>query len=206
MKRIVPWIIIILFTVCTGACGSTMGIKKLPLTEKPSVGLSSTGIVMPLGHWALVKRDNRICAVRFLEYGWDKEKPNAKGYAIYEYYYDGEGKGEFLSNKAKHDTGKATTNFFCIFGRLCFDTGNLDLACGKIHIKWHGANSLTFRDGSKEENSNETIKAGVQIAPTKWTDIKEVNVNDTRLKWYKYLDEKLKTVKNYLWVPIEELW
>jgi hypothetical protein len=42
---------------------------------------------------------------------------------------------------------------------------------------------------------------GIELAPTPWTDIKELNIKDPRIKWYKY-DEKRERV----FIPIDKLW
>jgi len=42
---------------------------------------------------------------------------------------------------------------------------------------------------------------GFELAPTPWTDIKDVNIKDPRIKWYKY-DEK----RERFFIPIDKLW
>ncbi|GAB6269155.1 MAG: hypothetical protein STSR0002_18970 [Smithella sp.] len=42
---------------------------------------------------------------------------------------------------------------------------------------------------------------GFELAPTPWTDIKDVNIKDPRIKWYKY-DEK----RERFFIPIDNLW
>jgi hypothetical protein len=60
------------------------------------------------------------------------------------------------------------------------------LCCGVIYFF-----SLSQKDGDY----------GIELAPTKWTDISQVNVFDPRLKWYRY-DEKRKDT----FIPIDQLW
>ncbi|HOM88750.1 MAG TPA: hypothetical protein PLR54_10495 [Spirochaetota bacterium] len=223
MKKAILTLLIILFLFMSAFLnGDQMKIQKLPLKESPIIRIFNTGIEIPLGYFALVKRNNKICAIRFLETG--KHPKKDKNYAIYEYYFQCDGRGDFLNNTSKHGTGKATYKSFCIIGRLCFNTGNMNLACGEINIKWTGGRYLEYGDGlNRNEKISDVIKAGVQIAPTKWTDIKAVNVLEKGLKWYKYgtLPEypeyqRFKVVKNIDWppgvkiefyeIPAEDLW
>ncbi|HOM11219.1 MAG TPA: hypothetical protein PLV81_13840 [Spirochaetota bacterium] len=201
--------------------GDQMNIQKPPLNEKPIIKIFDTEIEMPFGYYALVKKDNKLCAVRFLETGQHHKKD--KRYAIYEYYYQGDGTGDFLIKTAKHGMGKATYNSFCIIGRLCFNTGNMNMACGEINIKWYGGRGISYGDGlNRNEKISDVIKAGVQIAPTKWTDIKDVNITEKGLKWYKYGTlpdypeyQRFKVIENiscppwkrfHYEIPAEELW
>jgi hypothetical protein len=198
IKLLIAFFILLFIHSCIN--GEDMKVNKLPLNEKSIVEIYDTAIIIPLGYFAIVKKDTKICAVKFLETGRHPKK--SKRYAIYEYYYQEDIKRNFLTKSKKHGTGKATYDSFCIIGRLCFNNGNLEIECGEIHIKWYGGNSFSFGDGLKnDETEEEEIKAGVQIAPTKWTDINDVNIFDERLKWYKY-DTKRENKK----IPVEELW
>lgn len=42
---------------------------------------------------------------------------------------------------------------------------------------------------------------GIELAPTKWTDISQVDVFDPRLIWYRY-DENRKDLN----IPVDKLW
>jgi len=73
--------------------------------------------------------------------------------------------------------------------------------CGDIQLAWYGLTTLTFATARASETEEETIKRGIKISPTKWTDIKEVNVLDKRLTWYAYDSKRERRV-----VPVDSLY
>jgi len=191
----------------TGGCAtdSDLVVKRLADEKMPEVLIGATGIVMPLGYFALIRDGDRYCAVKFLEAGAESAPVDAvpnHQYALYEWHYhSGDGSVDFSGSTAKHGTGKATWDFTRVFGRFSFQTGNVGVDCGEIHRAWYGGTALSFAEARADESVEETIKHGVKIAPTKWTDIKNVDVLDNRLTWYVY-DSKRKNRS----VPIDSLY
>jgi hypothetical protein len=198
---------IAVFASATGGCATASDpvVKRLADEKTPEVLIGATGVVMPLGYFALVKDGDRYCAVKFLETGAERAPVDAvpnHQYAIYEWHYQsGNGTADFSRPAAKHGTGKATWEFTRVFGRLSFQTGNVGVDCGDIHRAWHGGTALSFAEARADESAEETIKHGVKIAPTKGTDIKDVDVLDKRLTWYMY-DSKRRNRS----VPIDSLY
>jgi len=81
-------------------------------------------------------------------------------------------------------------------GRFAFSFGKKDIVFGPIELLWFGEGNIHFFSSRQEEGDY-----GVEMAPTKWTDISQVNVFDKRLTWYRY-DPK----RNNIEIPIDELW
>lgn len=187
----------------TGGCAANndLLVRRLADERSPIVSIWPTGVSPPLGYFALVRRDNAYCAVKFQETARSKEPEALYRYAVFEWHYQGDGSGDFSRSTAQHGEGKATWKYVPFIGRLSFQTGNVGVDCGDIHIAWGGATTLSFREARKDESEEETIKRGVKIAPTKWTDIKDVNVFDKRLSWYGY-DAKRKDQS----VPVDSLY
>ncbi len=199
MAKKISWLILLITIWCAScAAGNGMVTKK---TEEPYVYITNSAVSPPLGFFGLVQHDNSYCAVKFMETGRDEKKQYR--YALYDWHYQGDGSGDFSRSTAKHGTGKATYHYAEISsrGRLAFQTGNMDIVCAEMHILWIGDTTLTFQNAKKDEKEQEIIKAGVKIAPTKWTNISEINVFDKRLKWYHY-DAKRQTIK----IHVNQLW
>ncbi len=183
--------IIVSMVLIAGAQGCAVSgdliVKRLPSDQSPKVLIGDTAIGPPLGYFALVKDGDRYCAVKFLETG-DSKAPEGKypnyRYSLYEWYYQGDGSGDFVRQTAKYGQDKATWKFVPFIGRFSFQTGNTGVDCGDIQLAWYGSTTLTFATARASETWEETLKRGIKVAPTKWTDIKEVNVFDKRLTWY----------------------
>ena len=83
-----------------------------------------------------------------------------------------------------------------IFGRLFpipFGHRNFYIKCGVVKILWSYSRTVYF--------SESPSRGGVELAPTKCTDILQVNAFDPRLKWYRY-DGNRKD----MYIPVDQLW
>jgi len=81
-------------------------------------------------------------------------------------------------------------------GRLSFSFGNTDIECGSFKLFWSEKGWVYFFNSSQKQGDY-----GIELAPTRWTDISQVNVFDPRLKWFKY-DESRETMI----ISVDELW
>ena len=168
------------------AANNDLIVRRLADETTPKFLIWPTGIGPPLGYFALIKQDSAYCAVKFQETAWSKEEAVLYRYAVFEWHYQGDGSGDFSRPTAQQGVGKATWKYIPFIGRLSFQTGNVGVDCGNIHLSWGGGTGLSFREARKDQTTEEAIKRGIKIAPTKWTDIKEVNVFDKRLAWCGY--------------------
>lgn len=168
------------------------------------VHISEIGIIMPLGKILLVRKGSEYCAIKFTKV-WSENTSEvgsifvASGsdeYAIYESSYQGDKSGDFSKSNVQFKKDKLSFPKPRGIGRLAFSFGNKEIKCGSIKLEWFGKGSVYFyREGQKQGDY------GIELAPTKWTDITQVNVFDQRLKWYRY-DEKRLRVN----IPIDKLW
>jgi hypothetical protein len=169
--------------------------KKVPIDEK--VQIAGNCIIMPMGRIVLVRKGCQYCAVKFVE-AW-KGKTEYDFFANYESYYQGDGTGDFSSKNVQFIKEQLAWRRRVGLGKMfSFPAGpeNLEIKCGPIKLFWSSRGSVYFRGHAEKEG-----EYGIELAPTKWTDISEVNVFDSRLKWYRY-DEKRKDT----YIPIEQLW
>jgi len=158
------------------------------------VHIGPNGVVVPLERILLVRRESEFCAVKFTKF-WTGKTEGDK-YATYESYYQADKTGNFLNKNVKFKKSKLSFPKPRGIGRLAFSFGDKDIQCGPIKLWWGGGGSVHFFSTSQAQGDY-----GIELAPTKWTDISQVNVFDQRLKWYKY-DENRKRVN----IPVDQLW
>jgi hypothetical protein len=118
-------------------------------------------------------------------------------FANYESYYQGDGSGDFSKNNVqfKKDTLTHPKPKWSIFGHLIFN-GNREIVCGPIKLFWSGRGAVYHFRLQQPQGDH-----GIELAPTPWSNVSEVNVFDPRITWYRY-DEKRKRVN----IPIDQLW
>lgn len=172
--------------------------------QSNEVHIAEVGIVMPLGKILLVRTSSEYCAVKFTKF-WSENTSEvstlfvAAGsdeYAIYESYYQGDKTGDFSKKNIQFKKEKLSFPKPRGIGRLAFSFGNKEVKCGFIKLLWSGKGSVHFYKEGQDQGDY-----GIELAPTKWTNISEVNVFDPRLKWYRY-DEYRKREN----IPIDKLW
>ncbi len=160
------------------------------------VHIGPNGIVMPLGRLALVRKGTEYGAVKFNEFWLGKTEDDQ--YANYISYYQGDGSGDFSKGTVKVMREQLVTRRYWGLGDLRFPVGHqkMDVECGPIKMFWVGGGSLHFFAWGQRQGDY-----GVELAPTKWTDISQVNVFDPRVKWYRYNEKRARSN-----IPIGQLW
>ena len=195
MKKVV--IFFCCFMVCILIRGrevmaSYHGDFELPGPNDVHIG--PNGVVMPLWKILLVRRDSEFCALKFTKF-WTGKTEEDK-YATYESHYLSHKTGNFLNKNVKFKINKLSFPKPRGIGRFAFSFGKKNIQCGSIKLWWGGGGSVYFFPTSQTQGDY-----GIELAPTKWTDISQVNVFDSRLKWYKY-DENRKRIN----IPVDQLW
>ena len=152
-----------------------------------SVGID--GISMPLGRMLLARKGSEYCVVKFTN-TWLGETEQDH-YSSYEFFYQGDGSGDFTRSNVL--SGAAELYFPRVRPILYIMGGyqkgrNSTFKCGSIEIDWLFIAYVRF-------------PRKCELAPTSWTSIKEVNVNDPRVRWYKKND-----VRKIITLPIDQLW
>jgi len=142
----------------------------------------------PLGNFLLIRKDASVCAIRFTEYhrGHDAKAPTvfSSGEESFDATYDCFCQGERGGGLGNSTTGKVTKRASWGIGRFAFQSGETNVKCGSFKLPWMYPTRVSFHiEGTKLGDH------GIELAPTRWTEIKEVNANDARLRWFRY-DEK----------------
>lgn len=160
---------------------------------KDSIGIASTCIVMPVGRVLLISRDNFLGAIKFLH---NEERPDGT-YSKYEFFEYR--KGEFSKERGGEVSLKRPSDGKGIYFHQSPDDllgpplklGEFELSAsaGSDHATvyfWRAPNKPDLR---------------VRMAPTIWKDISEVNISDSRIKWFVHDDKETWKV-----IPIEKVW
>lgn len=202
---LVSIIIIFIMQLITGySMADERGNEFVP-PEVNDVHISPIGIIMrPLGKIILMRKDSEYCAIKFTKSWLENTSEGflmfvASGsdkYAIYESHYQGDKTGDFSKNNLQIVNEKLAFTKPRGIGRLSFSFGNQEIKCGAVKLWWGGGGSVHFFSRGQREGDY-----GIELAPTKWTEISQVNVFDPRLKWYRY-DPKRPRVD----IPIDKLW
>ena len=166
------------------------------LLESNEVRIAPTAVIMPLQRFVLVRKDSDYCAIKFTRF-WTG-RTNDDLYAQYESYYQGDKSGDFSRGNVqiRKDELYYPKPTWSLFGHPVFSGGNKEIRCGPISLWWTGRGVVCFYKNPKSQGDY-----GIELAPTKWTVISEVNVFDLRVKWYRY-DVKRKSEN----IPIDQLW
>jgi hypothetical protein len=151
---------------------------KLPKAN--DVQIAPNAIGMPVRRILLIRNNNDYCAVKFTHNRTGKTDYDQ--HAEYESYYQGDKTGNLHNKNVKYRKEEVyyTKPSLSIFGHPIRIAAKRDIRCGPIKLWWSAGPYLTFvYYNGHDQNQREH---GVGLAPTKWTDISQANVFDSRLK------------------------
>lgn len=160
------------------------------------VHIAPNGISVPLGRILLVRKGMEYGALIITE-AWIENREEDK-YARYESYYQGDKTGDFSNKNVQVRKGKLSRPKGIWVGGGHWFSFRLrpEIRCGRIKLLWFYKTFVCFFGYGQAQGDY-----GIELAPTKWTDISEVNVFDPRLKWYRYDEERPRTR-----ILIDQLW
>lgn len=159
------------------------------LPNDNDVYIAEMGVIMPLGRILLIKKGDDYCALKFTKFWIENTSEvgtffvssGSDKFGTYEAYFQADKTGNFGKNNVQVKKDKLSFPKPRGLGRLAFSFGNKEVSCGTIELEWFGKSGVYFYGEGQKENDY-----GIEFAPTKWADISEVNVFDTRLTWYRY--------------------
>jgi len=158
----------------------------------------------PLQRFLLIKKGNDLCAIRFTQYrrSYDVEPPTnfnsgeESFYGEYDWHYGLANKGGLNADGASKGHRKVAQTRTLGIGRLILWGGVDWVRCGSFVLLWRYPTRASFSSKSTEGPCDREI----EMAPTRWSDIRQVNPADAGLKWFR-CDEKRKPIS----IPVDEL-
>lgn len=154
------------------------------------VVVSGNGVRMPLRRILLVRKDERTGAVRFVGDGFWIARRFL--HADYEEYVRKDETGGF----AGANVVRRKRTAYALFVASPVVLGNFAVECGPAKLFWTGGRTVHFVKGNGDEGD-----AGVELAPTPWTDISQVDLSDPRIRWYRYQPGRRRVR-----LPVDALW
>lgn len=195
MRKSILYLVLVVLTIKVKIAASNQG-EEISHTVLNDIKIRPNAVIMPLERILLVRKDSEYCAVKFIKF-WTGKTDKDK-YAKYECYYQDDKKRDFSNKNIKFKEKELyfPKASFSLFGHPMFFGAKDEIQCGSFELWWSYKGAVYFFDRYQSQGDY-----GIELAPTKWTDISEVNVLDSRLKWYKY-NEKRKD-KN---ISVDRLW
>jgi hypothetical protein len=165
-----------------------------------NVMIAPNAIGMPASRILLIRRGSEYCAVKFHPTGRTEYEMSME----YESYYQGDRTGDFNNKNVKYlkeevYVSKPKFTFLTYIIGHAIRSGSPNIHCGSIELAW--SEGLSYFSTYFYRHDQEQSFYDIQLAPTPWTDISQVNVFDSRVKWYRY-DHRRKDV----FIPVEKLW
>ncbi|MFC1867173.1 hypothetical protein ACFL0H_03460 [Thermodesulfobacteriota bacterium] len=158
------------------------------------VVIAPNAIIMPLGRILLVRKSSKYCAIKFIKF-WTGQTDEDM-YAEYESYYKSDNLINWSNEDVEFRKGTLSAPKPRGLGRFAFSFGNRNINCGFTKLQWSGKGSVYFyKEGWKQDDY------GIEIAPTIWTDILQVNIHDERIKWYRFDNNRKRVTK-----PVDKIW
>lgn len=151
----------LLFLACASNGPAPSGGELVPPDPRATIGVTSGNICVPPGLFFIVRKGDRRAAVRFTEVR--RLKAEGTGYATYESYEGAGGKR----------TGTVSVLGWGGFHPFSYQKGDAKLPAGPATLDYNFPSCVAFTHD-------------VEIAPTRWTDIREVDANAPALRWFTY--------------------
>jgi hypothetical protein len=190
----------LVFCVTSMGCNSTSAAReqtKLPqeLRAPDSADVGKTSVAAPLGRFLLVKRGTTSCVIKFTGF---RREGNYE-YAEYDWHHQEDGSGDYSKPNVLSGHGRLRDTPSIGIGRFAFKpTATLYVTCGSLEVFWGYPIALTF---SRNVGGDPRTDPDLELAPTKLINIRDVNLRDPRLKWYKLDDGRPRTT----FIPLEDL-
>jgi hypothetical protein len=141
--------------------------------------VAPAGVSMPVGRIILARKGPEYCAVRFRNTWVGNERFDY--HASYEYFHQGDGSGDFKRRNVKSGDGELFYPREVDWLEIPFTSKIKDsFSCGGMKIRWFYTGGVSFGD--------------LELAPTPWMRITDVDAHDARLKWFRKDSVRTKTM------------
>jgi hypothetical protein len=175
--------------------------SKWELLARDHAYVTPLSVSSPLNSLLLVRYAGTLCAIRFRAFhGGDEKAPTA--------FNSGDETLFATAEQIRLVQSETTWRIFerkrldlvsgpvVGLGRFGFQKGRIGLHCGNAKLEWTYPNNVSL--GSYTQPTAKRVL--VEIAPTAWSEVSQINLNDKKLHWYRYDEGRKDTL-----VSIEEL-
>jgi hypothetical protein len=175
---------------------------KWELQARDHAYVTPLSVSAPFGRLVLVRYRDGLCAIRFDAYHrGDDEKPPTKFNSGEETLFATAEQIRMVKSEAtwrilEDKTVQLVAGPVVGLGRFGLQKGRIGLHCGDAKLEWTYPNNVSL--GSYTQFTAK--RAQVEIAPTAWSEVSQINLNDKKLQWYRYDESRKDTL-----IPIEEL-
>jgi hypothetical protein len=155
------------------------GMCKLRRDPYSTALIHSRAIAAPVGKFALLRKDASMCAVRITSFHCAH---GAIPFAEYDWHFLSREDGNFTSAEVQSGHAILSLRQNVGIGRFSFQRGSPNIRCGSIVVGWGYPSSLSLI----VVNNDGMHWNGIEIAPTAWSDITQVDTRNPKLKWYRH--------------------
>jgi len=156
----------------------------------------------PVGHLLLVRQGTDTCVLRFTTFRRGHDSKPSTSFnsgeesfsAEYDWFFPKKSSAEphhLTYDRGHRNLSRGSSSGI---GRLAFQGGDQEVQCGSFKLAWFYPTRVGFN------SSDSTKDIGVELAPTRWNTIEQVNFEDPAIRWYKQ-DESRKPML----IPMDQL-
>jgi hypothetical protein len=175
---------------------------KWELLARDHAYVTPLSVSAPLGRLVLIRYRDTLCAIRFNDFhrGSDEKPPTKFNSGEETRFATAEQLRLVRSEATWRILDRKTVNLVSGpvvgLGRVGFQKGRINLHCGSAKFEWTYPNNVSL--GSYTQPTTKRVL--VEIAPTAWTEVSEIDLSNEKLRWYRYDEGRKDTL-----IPIEEL-
>jgi hypothetical protein len=182
---------------------SIVMVEKVEGKALSNAEIYATAVGAPLGYILLMRKDGDTCAIRFTEFHRGNDsKPQTRFRTNEETLYaeyDWHSLGDKNRNQAKRNamSGHESLIYKPIvgYGHLRIQRGKVTVKCGALEATWAYPVSVSLLKPNGTYESN-----GIEVAPTQWAHVGDVNLSSPELVWYQYSE-----ARELAYIPLEDL-
>lgn len=196
LEKVFFFTVLLLGFFAQGGLAISMADNDIYPPGADEVLIGPNGVIMPTGRILLIRKDTTYCAIKFVDM-WTGKTEDDK-YAKYESYFPQDdskilGPGNIGIYK---DELHSPQPRWSLFGHPVAFGEKSDIRCSPFNLWWSGKGTVYFFERGKPQRDY-----GIELAPTPWTDISQLNLSNPHIKWYRY-DGTRKRVN----FPVDKLW
>jgi hypothetical protein len=196
------WIVLGVFILASvrstesGAIEEGAPYAKWEMLARDHAYVTPVSVSSPLSRLVLVRYMDTLCAIRFNAFhrGGDEKAPTKFNSGEETLFATAEQIRIVRTATTWRILERKTINLvrgsIVGLGRLGFEKGRIGLRCGDALLEWTYPNNVSL--GSYTQKPDK--RAEVQVAPTAWSDVSQIELSDKRLRWYHFDEDRRDSV------------